>query len=100
MIACYNYTGTPYIKNSVLPEVVYSYALNETISNELLKDISLKGYDNVKNEEFLKDVIKEFWQMYEENTFEGLLPKLAIFSSKIEEVENEIKPIVEKIFFT
>lgn len=99
VIACYNYTGTPYIKNSILPEVVYSYGLNEAISNEYLKDISLKGYDNVKNEEFLRDVIKEFWQIYGENTFEGLLPKLAIFGSNIEEIENEIKPVVEKILY-
>ena len=99
VIACYNYTGTPYIKNSILPEVVYSYGLNEAIGNEYLKDISLKGYDNVKNEEFLRDVIKEFWQIYGENTFEGLLPKLAIFGSNIEEIENEIKPVVEKILY-
>lgn len=99
VIACYNYTGTPYIKNSILPEVVYSYGLNEAISNEYLKDISLKGYDNVKNEEFLRDVIEEFWQIYGENTFEGLLPKLAIFGSNIEEIENEIKPIIEKILY-
>lgn len=99
VIACYNYTGTPYIKNSILPEVVYSYGLNEAISNEYLKDISLKGYDNVKNEEFLRDVIKEFWQIYGENTFEGLLPKLAIFGSNIEEIENKIKPIIEKILY-
>lgn len=39
VIACYNYTGTPYIKNSILLEVVYSYGLNEAISNEYLFEI-------------------------------------------------------------
>ena len=27
VVACYNYTGTPYVKNKILPEVVYSYGL-------------------------------------------------------------------------
>ena len=27
IIGCYNYTGTPYLENSVLPEVVYSFGL-------------------------------------------------------------------------
>lgn len=44
VVACYNYTGTPYFENSVLPEVVYSYGLREAIANKYLKDVDIKGY--------------------------------------------------------
>ena len=95
IIGCYNYTGTPYLENSVLPEVVYSFGLKEAIANKYLKDVDIKGYDNVKSQEFLREVIKEFWATYNGKTYEGLLPKLAIFGATIDEVVNEIRPAVE-----
>lgn len=97
VVACYNYTGTPYVENSVLPEVVYSYGLKEAIANKYLKDVDIKGYDNVKSEIFLKTVIEDFWQTYGDKTFEGLMPKLAIFGATIDEVQSEIRPAVERI---
>lgn len=53
IVACYNYTGTPYVKRQVLPEVVYAYGLRDSISHGFLKDADPIGFDNVKNEEFL-----------------------------------------------
>ena len=95
IIGCFNYTGTPYLENSVLPEVVYSFGLKEAIVSGYLKDVEIKGYDNVKSQEFLREVIKEFWATYNGKTYEGLLPKLAIFGATIDEVVNEIRPAVE-----
>lgn len=95
IIGCYNYTGTPYLENSVLPEVVYSYGLKEAIANKYLKDVDIKGYDNVKNDIFLKTVIEDFWRTYGGKLYEGLPPKLAIFGATIDEVVNEIRPAVE-----
>ena len=95
VIACYNYTGTPYTENSVLPEVVYSYGLREAIQNNYLKEADIVGYENVKNTAFIKTVIKDFWTRYKGKTYEGLLPKLAIFGATIEEVTGEIRPAVE-----
>lgn len=97
VVACYNYTGTPYLENSVLPEVVYSYGLKEAIANKYLKDVDIKGYDNVKSDIFLKTVIEDFWQTYGGKLYEGLPPKLAIFGATIDEVVNEIRPAVEKV---
>ena len=97
VVACYNYTGTPYVENQVLPEVVYAYGLRESILNGYLKDADPLGYENVKNEEFLKGVITDFWNKYGGKTYEGLTPKLAIFASRIEEAQNEVRPIVEGI---
>lgn len=97
VVACYNYTGTPYVKNMILPEVVYSYGLSDAINKRYLKAVTIKGYENVKNEEFLRDIIIDFWNKYRDNTYEGLKPKLAIFGASIEEVTEEIQPVVEKI---
>lgn len=97
ILACYNFTGTPYVENSVLPEVVYSYGLKEAIDNEYLKRAYIIGYEEVKDIQFLKEVITSFWENYGGKTYDGLNPKLAIFGSQIEEVRNKIKPDVETI---
>ena len=97
IVACYNYTGTPYVNNQVLPEVVYAYGLKDSIRNGFLKDADPIGFDNVKNEEFLKNAISMFWERYGNKTFEGLLPKLAIFAATVKEATDIVRPCVEKI---
>ncbi len=97
VVACYNYTGTPYADNSVLPEVVYSYGLKKAIDNCYLKEADIKGYENVKSETFIFEVIKDFWERYGDKTYEGLAPKLAFFGSTVDEVVSEIRPTVEKV---
>lgn len=97
VVACYNYTGTPYTENTVLPEVVYSYGLSAAISNHYLKEADIIGYENVKSKQFIAEVIRDFWERYNGKTFEGLLPKLAIFGTTIDEVTTEIRPIVEEV---
>ena len=97
IVACYNYTGTPYVKKQVLPEVVYAYGLNESIRNSFLKDADPIGFDNVKNEEFLKKSITMFWERYGGKTYEGLAPKMAIFAASVAEATDVVRPIVERV---
>lgn len=97
IVACYNYTGTPYVNMQLLPEVVYAYGLRESIQNGFLKDADLKAFENVKSEDFLSVVVKTFWDKYGGQTFEGLPPKLAIFATTIKEADEEVRPIVECI---
>ena len=97
IVACYNYTGTPYVKNQLLPEVVYAYGLRESIWNGFLKDADPLGYENVKSEEFLKAVVATFWERYGGQTYEGLKPKLAIYAAGVEEAATEVRPVLEKI---
>lgn len=97
MVACYNYTGTPYVGNDVLPEVIYAYGLKEAIDNNYLKKVVLNGYSNTKEFEFLDIVIADFLKQVEGKRPEGMLPKMAIFGTTIKEVTEEIRPAVEKI---
>ena len=97
IVACYNYTGTPYVKNQLLPEVVYAYGLRESIWNGFLKDADPIGYENVKNEEFLRAVVTTFWERYGGTEYEGLKPKLAIYAAGVEEATAEVRPVLETI---
>ncbi len=97
IVACYNYTGTPYVNKQVLPEVVYAYGLNESIAHGYLKDADPIGFENVKNEEFLRTSITKFWERYGGKTYEGLLPKLAIFAANVKEATDVVRPAVEKV---
>ena len=97
VVACYNFTGTPYVNNKILPEVIYAYGLQAAIRNNFLKDTSVIGYSNVKSKEFLKAVIVDFWAKYGGKEYEGLAPKMAIFGAEIAEVRDEIRPVVEEV---
>ncbi|MBQ6007041.1 MAG: DEAD/DEAH box helicase family protein [Kiritimatiellae bacterium] len=97
VVACHNYTGTPYVNNVLLPEVVYTYSLKDAIDNRYLKQADVKGYTNTKSKEFLRIAIKGFREKYGERRVEGMLPKMAIFASDIAELDGEVRPAVEEI---
>ena len=97
IVACYNYTGTPYVKNQLLPEVVYAYGLRESIWNGYLKDADPIGFENVKSDEFLNATVTKFWQKYGGRIYDNLNPKLAIYAANVEEAVNEVGPALEEI---
>jgi len=95
VVACYNFTGTPYVGKEVLPEVVYAYGLSEAINKQYLKKVSLHGYTTTKDTEFVSIVIDDFLKETKGIVVEGMLPKIAFFASSISELEQELKPAVE-----
>ena len=97
VVACYNYTGTPYVQNKILPEVVYAYGLKEAIENKYLKRVNIEGYENTKTQDFLNIAITDFWKRYNGNKYENLLPKIALFASNIDELEKDLKPALQNV---
>jgi hypothetical protein len=97
VVACFNYIGTPYVQNQVLPEVVYAHGLRESVCGGFLKECEVQGLGNGKSEDFLRAAISRFWKGYGGKTYDGLMPKLAIFAASIDEAINEVQPAVEKI---
>ncbi|HGJ9031528.1 TPA: TnsA endonuclease N-terminal domain-containing protein [Pseudomonas aeruginosa] len=97
VVACYNYTGTPYVGREVLPEVVYAYGLKEAIDKGFLKKVTLHGYANTRTDEFVDIAIESFLKESGELRPEGLLPKLAFFAATVEELTGELKPAVERV---
>lgn len=99
VVACYNYTGTPYVGNRLLPEVVYAYGLRKAIDNEYLKKVNIKAFENIKDQTlaFVRLAIDQFWSKNEGKRYENILPKLAFFASSIEELQTELRPAVEQV---
>lgn len=97
VVACYNYTGTPYVNNVLLPEVVYTYSLKDAIDNRYLKKAEVNGYQHTKTKAFVRIVIEDFWRKYGRKKYEGMLPKIAFFASDIAELDGKLRPAVEAV---
>lgn len=97
MVACCNYTGTPYVKNEILPEVVYYYGLKAAIDNGYLKTLRLHKYQNTRDREFVAAVVDNFLEKFGDRRLEGMLPKLAFFSPSIEDANDNLRPILTEI---
>ena len=95
VVACYNYTGTPYVGNQILPEVVYAFSLKDAINQGYLKKVTIHSYDNTRNDEFVHEAIASFLKATNHQRHEGMLPKIAFFASTIEKLQKELKPAVE-----
>ena len=95
VVACYNFTGTPYVQKEVLPEVVYAYGLKESIDKGFLKKVELYSYRNTRSEEFVDIAIDHFLKKTAGLRPEGMLPKLAFFAATIDELTNDLRPAVE-----
>lgn len=96
VVACYNFTGTPYVGKEVLPEVVYAYGLKEAIDKGFLKKVDLRSYKNTRNEEFVEIAIDRFLEETADLRPEGMLPKLAFFAATIDELTGDLRPAVER----
>lgn len=97
VVACYNYTGTPYIKDQILPEVVYAFGLQAAIDKGYLKKVRVHGYTNPKTGEFVRIAIDSFLKHNNlDGRHEGLLPKMAFFAATIDELQNDLRPAVEE----
>jgi len=96
VVACYNYTGTPYVGREVLPEVVYAYGLKEAIDKGFLKKVTLHSYANTRTDEFVDIAIETFLKETDGLRPEGLSPKLAFFAATIDELTKELRPAVER----
>jgi len=97
IVACYNYTGTPYVGNQVLPEVVYAYSLHDAIKNKFLKKVDVNSFERTKDLTFVRETLSDFWKHHKGKRYEGMLPKIAFFASTIDELENELRPRVENV---
>lgn len=103
VVACYNFTGTPYIENHLMPEVVFDYGLKDAIENKYLKNVTVQDWsDNLKTSEYIENAINEFLKAHRLGDgsfkrYEGMLPKMAIFAATIEELTKDLQPAVEEV---
>jgi hypothetical protein len=97
VVGCYNFTGTPYVGNRLLPEVVYAYGLKEAIGNQYLKKVEIDDFSNTRDKDFLRAAVRDFWKKHNGKTYEGMAPKMAFFCGTIEELNEKVRPALEDV---
>jgi hypothetical protein len=98
LLVVVNTTGTPYYRRQILRDVVYWYGLSQGIKDGILKDVrgNIVAYNDVEDEEFIRDVIIDFFKNYRDvKIYDGSPAKLAIYFPQIEDLQIA-KPIVEE----
>src|SRR3989338_8727396 len=102
LVSVVNLTGTPYVQNKMVADVVYHFWLKAGIERGILKQVRILDYGNVRSEKFVEEVVETFLSEYGENRLEGRLPKIAFYGASIADLRGNgrtqgLKQIVEKI---
>jgi hypothetical protein len=97
LVVVVNLTGTPYVQNKMIADVVYHFGLKAGIERGILKQVRILEYGNVRSGEFLEQVIGTFVSEYGTRRLEGRLPKIAFFAASIDDLRRDLKPKVERL---
>ena len=97
LVGVVNLTGTPYINNRMIDDVVYHFGLKQGIEKGILKQVKILDFGEVRSEVFIEEVLGTFWSEYRENRLEGRLPKMAFYAPNIDNLQNELKPRIERV---
>ena len=97
LISVINLTGTPYVNNKMISDVVYHFGLKQGIETGILKQVRILDYGVVRSQKFLEEVIDTFISEYGTKRLEGRLPKIAFFASSIDDLQNDLKPKLERV---
>ena len=97
LISVVNLTGTPYINNKMISDVVYHFGLKQGIEKGILKKVKIFDYGVVRSQKFIEEVIDVFVSEYGTKRLEGRLPKIAFYASSISDLQNDLKPKMERI---
>lgn len=92
-----NLTGTPYVNNRMIADVVYHFGLKAGIEKGILKKVKIFDYGVVRSSKFLEEVVDVFVSEYGTRRLEGKLPKIAFYASNIADLRTDLKPKMERI---
>ncbi len=97
LVGVVNLTGTPYVSNKMIADVVYHFGLKQGIEKGILKQVRFFEYTQVKSDKFIRDVIDKFWDEYGKKRIEARLPKIAFYSANIDDLRKDLRPKLEAI---
>ena len=95
LVNCVNMTGTPYIEWKMIEKTVFYYGLKQWIEDWILKQVDIMEFGEVKDTEFLKLVMKEFWEQCGDYEVEWKKAKIAIYTWSINEL-HEVRKTLEQ----
>src|SRR3989344_5765686 len=81
----------------MIDDVVYHFGLKQGIEKGILKQVKILDFGEVRSEVFIEEVLGTFWSEYKENRLEGRLPKMAFYAPNIDNLQNELKPRIERV---
>lgn len=97
LISVVNLTGTPYIKNEMISDVVFHFGLKSGIERGILKQVRILDYGVVRSQKFLEEVIDTFSSEYSQKRLEGRLPKIALYAASISDLQQDLRPKLERV---
>lgn len=97
LISVVNLTGTPYVNNKMIADVVYHFGLKQGIEKGILKKVKIFDYGVVRSQKFIEEVVDVFISEYGTKRLEGRLPKIAFYASSIADLRNDLKPKIERV---
>jgi len=102
VVSVVNFTGTPYVKNNLIPDTVYMFGLQQGMEKGILKLVNVTNHGSTKDvqsEEFVESIIETFWNEYGEKRLENRLPKIAFYTTDItmlEQLEQNLDKALKK----
>jgi hypothetical protein len=81
----------------MIADVVYHFGLKQGIEKGILKKVKIFDYGVVRSQKFIEEVIDVFVSEYGTKRLEGRLPKIAFYASSISDLQNDLKPKMERI---
>lgn len=97
LVSVVNLTGTPYVNNKMIADVVYHFGLKSGIEQGILKQVRILDYGTVRSQQFLNEVVGTFTDEYGARRLEGRLPKMAFYAASISDLRNELRPKLERV---
>ncbi len=97
LVSVINLTGTPYVNNKMISDVVYHFGLKAGIEKGILKQVRILDYGTVRSQKFVEEVVDTFISEYGTKRLEGRLPKIAFYAPSISDLREDLKPKLERI---
>ncbi len=97
LVSVVNLTGTPYVNNKMISDVVYHFGLKQGIEKGILKKVNILDYGVVRSQKFIEEVADVFATEYGTKRLEGRLPKMAFYASSIKDLRDDLKPKLERV---
>ncbi|MCE5239790.1 DEAD/DEAH box helicase family protein [bacterium] len=99
LICAVNTTGTPYFQRQMLKDVIVWYGLSQGIRDGYLKELSDSifsyDFDNAHTQDFIGEVIRDFFTEYRDHCLPNGAPaRLAIYFPQTDDIE-ELRPAVD-----
>ena len=98
-------SGTPYIRNIIkvddatiklnqIQDIVYNYSLVDGIGR-FLKNPDIRSV-NIRQKEFLKSALSEFFQNYDITYTSGAKSKIAFYCPSIKKLNEDVLPVIQE----